>query len=134
MPADANQYIGEARLGRLREVHDLGHIGEVVAGKRDDIGPPAPQQAKIRAMVLDLQIDEADLVPGSTQRLRDELEPERLEAEKHLGVHQGSGMDAEQPHGRSLLAIHPSEPEPAERSGVPWPIENRVSVRRRGPS
>ena len=79
-------------------------------------------------MVLDLQIDEPDLVPGAAQRLRDELEPERLEPQKHLRIHQGSGVDAEQPHGRPLLAIQPSEPELAERSEVPPPIENRVSL------
>jgi hypothetical protein len=85
-------------------------------------------------MVLDLKIDEPDLVPGPSQRLRDELEPKRLEPQKHLRVHQGSGVDAEQSHGRSLLAIQPSEPEPAERSEVPPSTENRVSlVRKRSP-
>jgi hypothetical protein len=62
-------------------------------------------------MVLDLKIDELHLVPGPAQRLRDQLEPERLEPQKHLCVHQGSGVDAEQPHGGPLLAIQPSEPK-----------------------
>ena len=79
-------------------------------------------------MVLDLQIDEPDLVSGAAQRLRNEFEPERLESQKHLLIHQGSGVDAEQPHGRPLLAIQPSEPELAERSEVPPSDENRVSL------
>ena len=128
MPADANKDFRKPRLGRLGEIDDLGHVRQVIARKRDDFGPPALQQAEIRPMVLDLQIDQPDLVPGPAQRLRDELEPERLEPQKHLCVHQGSGVDAEQPHGRPLLAIQPSEPEPAERSEVPPPIENRVSL------
>src|SRR4029077_19199764 len=80
---------------------------QVVAGERDDIGSPALQKTKILPMILDLQIDQPDLVPCPEQRLRDELQPERLESEKHLCVHQGSGMDAEHPHVRLLRAIHP---------------------------
>ena len=98
MPADANKDFRKPRLGRLGEIDDLGHVRQVIARKRDDFGPPALQQAEIRAMVLDLQIDELDLVPGAAQRLRDELEPERLEPQKDLCVHQRSGMDTEDPH------------------------------------
>ena len=51
-------------------------------------------------------------MPGLAHRLRDEFEPKRLEPQKHLCIHQGSGMDTEQPHGSALLSIHPPEPEP----------------------
>ena len=128
-PPTQTKVSGEPRLGRLGEIDDLGHVRQVIARKRDDVGPPALQQTEIRPMVLDLQIDEPDLVPGPAQRLRDELEPERLEPQKHLCVHQGSGVDAEQPHGRPSWQFSPSEPELAERSEVPPPIKNRVSLR-----
>ena len=39
--ADADEDAREARLRRLGEIDDLGDVGEVVAGKRDDIRPPA---------------------------------------------------------------------------------------------
>jgi hypothetical protein len=54
-------------------------------------------------MMLDLQIYQPNLVAAPTERLRDQLEPERLEAQKHLCVHQGSWVDAKHPHGTLLL-------------------------------
>ncbi len=105
MSADAHEDFREPRPGCLGEIDDLGHIRQVIARKRDDFGPPALQQAKIRAMVLDLQINELHLVPGPAQRLRDELEPERLEPQKDLCVHQRSRMDAEDPHDNPLQLI-----------------------------
>ena len=64
MPANADECPRIACLCRLREIDDLGNVRQIVAGKRDDVRPPIPQQAKIGAMVLDLQIDEPDLVAG----------------------------------------------------------------------
>ena len=79
MPANADECPRIACLCRLREIDDLRNVRQVVAGKRDDVRPPIPQQAKIGAVLLDLQIDKPDLVPSPARRLRDEFEPERLE-------------------------------------------------------
>src|SRR5215510_7917758 len=45
--ADADERLGEARLCRLGEIGDLRDVCKVVAGKRDDIRPPALQQLDI---------------------------------------------------------------------------------------
>ena len=84
VPADADKGLRQPRLGRLGEIDDLRNVGEVVAGKSDDIGPPAVEQPEIGGMVLDLQVDQPDRVAGAPRRLRDELEPERLEPQKDL--------------------------------------------------
>ena len=86
VPADADEDLGKTGPRGLCEIDDLRNVGEVVAREGDDIGPPATQQAKISAMVLDLQIDQPRLVPGAPRRLGDELEPERLEPQKDPGV------------------------------------------------
>jgi hypothetical protein len=92
----------------LGEIDDLGHVRQVVARKRDDFGPPAPQQAKIGPAILHLQIDKPDLVPGAPHRLRDELEPQRLEPQENPGIEQRTGVDTENPHGRPLLCRSPA--------------------------
>ena len=87
------------RFGRFREIYDFGHIGEVIARECDDLGPPASQHAKIRAMGFDLQIDKPHLVSAPPQRLRDEFQPEGLKPQKNLCVHQRSRVDAKHPQG-----------------------------------
>src|SRR5437588_12957886 len=39
--ADANEDSREPRLGRLGEIDDLGHVRQIIARNRDDLGPPA---------------------------------------------------------------------------------------------
>ena len=48
VPADADEHAGKARLRRLGQVDDLGHVCQIVAGKRHDIGPPALDRPEIR--------------------------------------------------------------------------------------
>ena len=97
--ADANKNLCPARFCRFREVDDFRHVRQVVAGERNDIWPPALQQAIIGTMILNLQIDDLDFVPGSPHRLRDEFESQRLEPQEHLRVEQRAGMDTEKAHG-----------------------------------
>jgi uncharacterized protein (DUF169 family) len=54
-------------------------------------------------MVLYLQVDQPDVVPGLPRRLGDELEAERLEAQEDLGIEERAGVDAEKPHEILLL-------------------------------
>jgi hypothetical protein len=96
--ADANENIGEPRLGRLGEIDDLGHVCQVIAGKRDDIGTPALDRPAIGAMVLDLQVDQPDGVAGVADGLRHEFETERLKPQEYFGVKQRARMDPEKPH------------------------------------
>ena len=95
MSADANVNPPPACLGRLCEIDDLGHVGEVVAGKRDDVGAPAVEHPEVSRVVLDLQIDQLNQVAGAPRRRGHELETERLEPQKDLGIKQRAGMDTE---------------------------------------
>jgi hypothetical protein len=52
-------------------------------------------------MAFDLEIDQPDLVTMGKRRRGDQLEPERLQAQEHPGVHQGARMNTEQAHGMS---------------------------------
>src|ERR1700759_4392492 len=104
VPADADDDVRKARLGRLGEIDDLRHIGEVVAAKRDHIRPPALDRAKIGALVFDLQIDQADDMAGLARRSGDEFKTDRFEPQKDLGVCQGPGMDTEYPHYNTPFA------------------------------
>ena len=98
MPADADKRPRRAHFCRFSDIDDLGDIRQVITGERDHRRLPALQQAKIGAVILDLQIDEPDVVPGTSRRLCDELEPQRFEPQEDLCVEQWPGMDTEKTH------------------------------------
>ena len=78
--ADADEDAGEARFRRFGEIDDLGDIGQVVAGKRDDIRPPALDGSEICTVVFDLKVDQSDLVAVLPRGRGDQFEPERLKS------------------------------------------------------
>jgi hypothetical protein len=96
--AGEDEAAGPALARRLGEVQDLGDIGEIVEGEGHRIGLPAVEQAEVVRLGLDLQVDQLDLVTGAPSRRCHELEPERLEAEIDLRVHQTPGMNGQKPH------------------------------------
>ena len=96
MAAGEDEAPGPALARRLGEVEDLRHIGEVVDREGHRIGLPAVEQPEIVRLGLDLQVDQLDLVTGAPRRGGHELEPERLEAEIDLRVHQTAGMNGQE--------------------------------------
>src|SRR5262249_49199447 len=76
----------------------LRNVREIVAGERDRVGLPVPEPALEGAMTFDLQIDEAHLVARAARGFRGKLEPERLQAQEHLRVHERSRVDREDLH------------------------------------
>ena len=46
-------------------------------------------------MRLDLQVDQPHRVSRGEGRRGDQLEPQRFEAEEHLGIHQRAGVNDE---------------------------------------
>jgi len=72
--ADADERTWQSKLRNLRQIDDLGHIGEVVAGKCDEIRLPFREHAVIVGVALDLQIHESGRVPGAARGLRHEFE------------------------------------------------------------
>jgi len=126
--ADADEGQREARLGGACEIDDLRDVGEVVAGEGDRFRPPALDQAKIGAVAFDLQIDQPDIVPGLPGGLRHQFEPQRLQPQEDLGVHQRPGMNAE-----NLHRIAPMRPRRrvysfSRRSALPLRILRRSSA------
>ena len=114
VPADADKGLRQAGFCRFREIDDLRDVREVVAGKSDDIWPPALEQSQIGGVVLDLQVDQPDRVSGAARGLGNKLETQRLEPQKYPGIEERTGMDAEKPHENSLLS-------PFTRiGGEPW--------------
>ena len=112
VPADADENARQPRLRRLREVDDLRNVRQVVAREGDDIGPPSLDQAQEESRCdLDLQIDQPHLVPGGARRRGDQLQPERLEPQEYLCVHQRAGMDAENFHTESDLTAVDTGPK-----------------------
>jgi hypothetical protein len=93
--ADADEAMRKPGLRRLGEIDDLGHVRQIVAAKCNDVGTPLVQHPEIGAVILDLQIDQPDLMPGAARRLGDEFEPNRLEPQKDLRIMEHSGIDAE---------------------------------------
>ena len=119
--ADKHKDIRPPSLGLLGQVDDLGDVGEVIARKRDHVGPPVVDRLQVTVLALDLEIEQPDLMSGLTRRLRDQLQTERLQAEEDLGVHERAGMHGEQSHVASpLYSIGPTG-----QSAIPWATKGR---------
>ena len=72
--ADADERARQCKLRKLRQIDDLGHIGEVIAGKGDEIRLPLREHAVIVGVALDLQIHNDRRVYRLRKRARHELE------------------------------------------------------------
>ena len=99
MAANEDEAARQERFGVFGEIDDLGHVGQVVAGKTHRVRLPALQHGEIVLMPLDLKVDQPNVVAGPSRRRGNQLEAERLEAEKDARVHESTGMNGEEPHG-----------------------------------
>ncbi len=98
VPADEEEAAGELLLGDLRQVDDLRHVRQVVAGEGDDVGSPVVESLRVVAMGLHLQVQQADVVAGLSGGLRDQLETERLQPKIDLRVHERTRMNEKYLH------------------------------------
>jgi hypothetical protein len=122
MPADADKSSGPACLCRFGEIDDFGNVRQIIAGERDHLRLPALQQAKIGAVILDLQIDEPDVVSSTSRRLRDELEPQRFEPQEDLCVEQWPRMDTEKTHATPSRKLKPRKANVPRRDRPKAPL------------
>ena len=106
-PTKTKQLPAPARLRRLREVDHLGHVGEVVQREADRVGGEVVELAQVVGVPEDLQVEQADVVACRPDRRGHALEPEGLEAQVQLGVHQRARVDEEDSH---LRIVHPARP------------------------
>ena len=103
--ADEHVRPGQELLGGARQLDHFGRVGEVIEREADRIGSESPQRFLVVAVPEDLQVEEPHLVAGGADRLGDALQPERLEAEIDLRVHERARMDEEDSHTRTLQAF-----------------------------
>ena len=97
--ADEDEAVAAPALGRLRQIDDLGHIGEVIHREADDLGPEALELPRVIPGREGLQVEEPDIVPGRSDGGRHPLQPQRLETQVQLRVHQRTGMHEQHSHG-----------------------------------
>ena len=90
---------GVPRTGQLRQIDDLGNIRQVVARECHHVRLPVIDEPEVVLVRGRLQIDEPGLVARPADGGRDQLEPEGLEAQEDLRVHQGTGVDGQDSHG-----------------------------------
>jgi hypothetical protein len=95
------------------EVEHLGHVGEVVQAEADRLGLERRELTEVVPMVEDLQVEQPNLMTGLAHCRRHALDPEGLEAQVDLGVHQGARMN--QQHAHEM----PPQPDSPERIGMP---------------
>ena len=102
-PAKTKQS-GSQRPRHAREVDDLGDVGQVVEREADRVGPPGFEHAAVVGLCLKTcRSSSAHVVPGPAAGLGDQLEPERLEPQVDLGVHQTSWDERAGPSWRSPI-------------------------------
>jgi len=102
VPADADKGARQRKPRRLCQIDDLGHVGEVVAGEGDEIGPPLRDHAMIIGVALDLQVDQTHLMPRAPRSLHHQLEPQRLEPQEDIGIEQRARMNEKSFHRRAV--------------------------------
>ena len=105
VPSDADKGAWQRKPGRLCQIDDLGHVGEVVAGEGDKIGLPLRDHAMIIGVALDLQVDETHLMPRAPRSLRHQLKPQRLEPQEDIGIEQRARMNEKSFHRRAAPQV-----------------------------
>ena len=98
MAADHDEAVGRAPPRLLGEVDDLGDIGEIVEREADGLRLELGELAAVVVVAEDLQIEEAHVVARGPHGGGHPLEPERLEAQVELRVHQRAWMNEQHSH------------------------------------
>ena len=96
---DEHEGVGPPGASQLRQIDDLGNIRQVVARECHHVRLPVIDEPEVVLVRGRLQIDEPGLVARPADGGRDQLEPEGLEAQEDLRVHQGTGVDGQDSHG-----------------------------------
>jgi len=96
--ADQYEAFGQQAFRQFRQIDDLGQIGEIISRERDDVRSPCRHRAGEARGRVGLQVHQPDFVAALARTSRHQLEPQRLEPEKHLRIHQRAGMDREELH------------------------------------
>ena len=90
------------------EIEHLGDVGEVVQREADRLGLEGLELAEVVLVAEDLQVEQTNLVTGRAHGRRHALEPEGLEAQVDLGVHQWARMNQQHAHAT------PPQPDPPD--------------------
>ena len=98
VPAGEHERVGQARADRPGELEHLGHVREVVERETDGFGPELLEQAEQVRMTEHLQVEQPDVVSLLACGLGHHLEPERLEPQIQLRVHQDARVHQEDAH------------------------------------
>ena len=89
------------RLDPLGQVHDLGHVGQVIEAEADRLRAVLDYLTLELRPAVDLQVSQPDVMTLGEQGGRHSLQPERLEPQEDLRVHQRGGMDKQNAHKRA---------------------------------
>src|SRR6187200_761741 len=98
MAANANKGVRRKIVRRSRQINNFGNVCEIIARERDHIWPPALNRLEKIPVRFALQIYQLYRVPGAFCCGGHKLEPERLQPEINLRIHQTAGMNRKEFH------------------------------------
>src|SRR6516225_3898345 len=98
MAANANKGVRQKIVRRSRQINNFGNVCEIIAAERDYLGTPRLNRAEKIPVRFALQIYQLYRVPGAFRCGGHKLEPERLQPEINLRIHQTTRMDCEHFH------------------------------------
>ena len=87
------------------QVDQLGNVRQIVAGECHNIGSPLVDLPEEVGMTLHLEIEQANLVPGTPQFGGDEFDSQRLQPQEDLRVQERAGMNGQYFHGESQAVV-----------------------------
>ena len=115
-PPTKTKQPGSTALVAARQVEDLRHVGQVVAGEAHRVRPPAPQRGEEVAVGFHLKVDQLHVMAGLARCGGNQLQAERLQAQVHAGCTSGR---LDEPPAASCHAS-PVRAQPAlRRIGLP---------------
>ncbi|CAM3089590.1 hypothetical protein STAL104432_13155 [Streptomyces albus] len=95
---EEDEAAGGRGLGTVGDLDGLGDVGQVVEGDAERLGLEGAQLTVEQLVREHLQIDHPHRVSRVAGRRGDPFQPQRLQAEKDLRVHQRAWVDQQQAH------------------------------------
>lgn len=86
-------------------------------------GTPRPSPSSVTTpgrSIARLEVEDPHLVTGGSSRPGDPLEPQRLEPQEHLGVHERARVDEQDPHATARPRIQPGCPPTPSSRALLW--------------
>lgn len=98
MPANKLEHLRETVACFTTQIENFRHIGQIAARVAHGIGLELVNQFPVIFVRFGLKVDNPHVVSGIPRSTCHQFQPQRLQPQENLGVHQGAGMNRQNFH------------------------------------